>query len=176
MIARRARYNKIERITDQLLDKAGITSPSVNIKTMVRHEGIEIRSITLGKVSGLLARDGKQTIIGINRDQAVVRQRFTMAHEYGHYILHEGLQSHFDERFRINYRNEASATAGSVVEIEANYFAACLLMPRRFLDIAQALEFMDDDAGVKRLARIFSVSQHAMSLRLANLYRAYSPF
>ena len=99
-----------------------------------------------------------------------------MAHEYGHYFLHEGLHAHSDQGFRVNFRDNESATAAHVDEIEANYFAACLLMPKKFLDEVNAHEAIDDDDGVRRLSKLFEVSQHAMSLRLVNIYARHAPF
>lgn len=176
MSGRRARYGKIERLTVRLLESAGIVAPHVDIRLLVAREGIDVRFGELGDISGLLLRDGGSTTIGVNSGQAMVRQRFTMAHEYGHYFLHDGLRAHSDENFRLNFRNDMSATASDVDEIEANFFAACVLMPRRFLDQVGAAECIDDDNGVRKLAKLFRVSQHAMSLRLANLYPDHAPF
>ena len=55
-------------------------------------------------------------------------------------------------------------------EIEANFFAASLLMPERFLDADGGVDAIDDDAMVSDLAARYQVSPQAMSLRLANLY------
>ena len=65
----------------------------------------------------------------------------------------------------------ASSSAVNVEEIEANFFAACLLMPRRFLeaDPDAALVDVEDAEAVANLARRYNVSPHAMSIRLGNL-------
>lgn len=99
-----------------------------------------------------------------------------MAHELGHFFLHEGILNHFDRSFRLNYRSEESSKATNVEEVEANYFAASLLMPKIFLDADGASEFLDSDDQVRELARRYHVSQHAMSLRLVNVYGDQRPF
>ena len=176
MNVRRARYSKAEQVATSLLSKAGIRSPAVDIEGMMNQTGIEIRAGNLGAISGLIARREGRVIVCVNSNHTAQRQRFTMAHEYGHYFLHEGLVSHSDESFRVNYRDVNSSTATDVDEIEANYFAACILMPKSFLDELNAAECLDNDAEVKRMAKRFDVSQHAMSLRLAHLYARYKPF
>jgi Zn-dependent peptidase ImmA (M78 family) len=172
---RRARYSKIERIVAGLLASSAPGVP-VPVERMVKDQGIALRKGDLGEVSGLLLRDTSGTTIGVNSTQSSVRQRFTIAHEFGHFMLHEGISEHVDHSYRVNYRSEVSSQATDVDEIEANFFAASLLMPRSMLDEREAAAALDDDRKVRLLAREFDVSQHAMSLRLANLYKQFAPF
>lgn len=186
MALQRARYAKIERLVDKLLASAP-PGPPIGVEAMVRQRGITLRKGDLGEVSGLLVRREGEVTIGVNSTQHRVRQRFTIAHEFAHFILHDGIVEHVDHSYRINprdaepnirvnYRSEASSQATDVEEIEANFFAASLLMPRVQLDQHSAVLAIDDDREVKRLAALFDVSAHAMSLRLANVYRRYAPF
>ena len=176
MNVRRARYAKIRALADQVVTKHGVRAPAVPIERFLTEAGIEVRQGDLGDVSGLIARSADKVIVGLNRSQSIVRRRFTMAHEFGHYLLHEGLTTHTDTDFRVNYRDRASSEATYVEEIEANYFAASVLMPRRFLDERDASAALDDDEAVARLARTFEVSRHAMSLRLVNEYGKFRPY
>lgn len=176
MTPQRARYSRIERVVEGLLLEANITEPPVPVERMVGNHGLEVRRGDLGDVSGLLVRDGAGAVIGVNSTQSRVRQRFTIAHEFGHYLLHEGIREHVDQGYRVNYRDEESGLARNVEEIEANFFAASLLMPRRFLNARKAVRAIDDDGLVALLAKEFNVSRHAMSLRLASVYRSQSPF
>ena len=84
--------------------------------------------------------------------------------------------SGIDISCRVNFRSDESSLAVDIEEIEANFFAACLLMPKQFLIALDAIEALDSDQAVERLATAFKVSRHAMSLRLANVYRAHSPY
>lgn len=175
--ARRARYSRIERIVDGLVE--GVHAAPVPVEAMVRAHGITLRSGDLGEdVSGLLIRggDGADAIIGVNATQPRTRRRFTIAHEFGHFLLHEGISEHVDQGYRVNFRSGESALATNVEEIEANFFAASLLMPRRLLDAHGAIEAVDSDSLVGQLAATFEVSRHAMSLRLANVYREHAPY
>lgn len=172
----RARYSKITKMVDMLLDQTSSIGPPVRVERIVRDFGVEVREGALGDVSGLLVRSGNSAIIGVNSSQHRVRRRFTIAHEFGHFLLHEGISHHVDHSYRVNFRSEESSMATNVEEIEANFFAACLLMPKKFLDMDRAVEALDSDSMVRQLAKNYDVSQHAMSLRLANLYEHYTPF
>jgi Zn-dependent peptidase ImmA (M78 family) len=76
----------------------------------------------------------------------------------------------------VNFRSSESSQATNVEEIEANYFAASILMPKHLLDSLSAEEALDNDALLASLAKQFRVSRLAMSLRLANLYQDSTPF
>lgn len=173
---RRARYSKIEKLIEGLLDQHDVTQLPVPVERIVSSYGIHLRKGDLEDVSGLIVRDGPSVTIGVNAKQSRTRQRFTIAHEFGHFLLHDGMSSHVDHNYRVNFRSGASSLAVDVEEIEANFFAASLLMPKQFLDQADAIEALDSDTAVGHLARSFNVSRHAMSLRLGNVYRKYSPF
>ena len=172
---RRVRYSRIGRLAEDLA--AAVDVPPVPVETMVREHGIELRTGDLGgEVSGLLMRTGTDAVIGVNSSQHRLRRRFTIAHEFGHYLLHEEIREHVDRGYAVRFRSARSSQAVDVEEMEANFFAASLLMPRRLLDAREAASALDSDEAVKRLAAAFDVSRHAMSLRLANVYREYAPY
>jgi Zn-dependent peptidase ImmA (M78 family) len=172
----RARYAKIERLVDAVLAEYGIKKPATPLDKILKKIGIELKYGDLGDVSGLLVRSDEMATIGVNAKHPEVRQRFTIAHELGHYLLHAGLSSHFDRDYRVNYRSTESSQATNVEEIEANFFAASILMPKDFLEADEAIKALDSDVEVDKLAKRYAVSRHAMSLRLANVYRLQSPF
>jgi Zn-dependent peptidase ImmA (M78 family) len=103
------------------------------------------------------------------------QQRFTIAHELGHFLLHEGYTVHLDENLgalRINLRNSESARGEDADEKEANLFAAELLMPAAFLreDLRDKdLDLLADGAFIDKLAKKYKVSSQALTFRLAYL-------
>jgi Zn-dependent peptidase ImmA (M78 family) len=123
------------------------------------------------EISGVLIRNESGNAIGVNKKHSKVRQRFTIAHEFGHLQLHEGLPIRVDRSFRINWRRADQARPRDIEEIEANSFAAKLLMPTSMITSAHSSASfeLEDDAEVKRLAGIFGVSTQAMTFRLSQL-------
>ncbi|MEZ5246684.1 MAG: ImmA/IrrE family metallo-endopeptidase [Acidimicrobiales bacterium] len=97
--------------------------------------------------------------ITINAGEPFTRQRFTLAHEFQHIILHPFV----DEMFAGSSRTTAEARAEQLCD----YFAACLLMPK--LLVRQAWVSGGDNQNPDILARLFGVSTPAMQLRLRQL-------
>ena len=112
-------------------------------------------------VSGTLSRDDRgNAVIYLNRDDAQTRQRFTCAHEIGHYrsrTKHKRADLNF-----VDYRSTLAALGTDRDEIWANQFAAGLLMPA---DKVRELKTLGPDL----LATFFGVSKQAMELRFRNL-------
>jgi Zn-dependent peptidase ImmA (M78 family) len=135
--------------------------------------GIEVRyEPAEDELSGALIRKPGEIVIGVNASHHPNRQRFTIAHEIAHYLLHKGVDVHVDQDFRINLRDQRSE-AFSREEIEANRFAAELLMPTEFIEKdAGRFQYIDEDAK-QRLANRYLVSKDAMGLRLAKLGIVY---
>ena len=124
------------------------------------------------QLSGMVHRrkDGR-AVIGVNSLDAPTRRRFTIAHEIGHLVLHKNEQFHVDEKFPIGLRNELSSLAVDEKEIEANQFAAELLMPSHLIakDIEELPADIEADDVISRLARRYQVSIQAMTIRLSTL-------
>lgn len=96
----------------------------------------------------------QQWIIQVSRADSWKRQRFTLAHEYKHIVDHG--------RQHVLYRGTRRTTAAIQAERAADYFAGCLLVPRRMLKRAWGNGIQTTDA----LARLFQVSEKAVGVRL----------
>jgi Zn-dependent peptidase ImmA (M78 family) len=162
---------KIQEQVRKILRDNKIQRPPVPVEQIAENYGIEIRyEPAEEELSGALIRKGRnKVVIGVNSFHHPNRQRFTIAHEIAHFLLHEGIKVHVDQDFRVNLRDEQSSKAVSWEEIEANGFAAELLMPTAFItrDTQRFQTF--DEQTKQRLANRYRVSKHAMGLRLANL-------
>ena len=171
MAVSRPRFGWIERLTTELLASHRVKEPPVPIDEIVRGRGGEMRYGKLDDISGLIVREGARTFIGVNKDHLVTRRRFTLAHELGHFLLHPG-RTWYDKEYRINLRSEKSSKAEDIEEIEANFFAASILMPRPLLarDTAERYVDLENADAVKDLARLYNVSTQAMNIRLVNLF------
>src|SRR6266700_3429838 len=101
----------IEREARKLLETNAITRAPVPVENLAKALHIDVRySEGSEDVSGALIRDGASVVIAVNSAQHENRQRFTIAHELGHYLLHK-VKLHFDEDFRIDYRDATSSDA-----------------------------------------------------------------
>ena len=109
-------------------------------------------------------------MIGVNWLHHPNRQRFTIAHEIGHFVLHRG-GTYIDKGTYARFRDLESGSGTKREEREANQFAAELLMPRHLVETLLQSQHLDpgDDGSLNRLAEEFEVSALAMSFRLANL-------
>lgn len=163
------------RQANKLLDRYSLPRAPVDVVALARRLGLSIIFEDLGEgVSGLLVtRDGR-AFIGVQKREAVTRQRFTIAHEIGHYVMRHQLDNynvHVDRGYLISQRGPRSGTGMDVKEIEANHFAAALLMPTGLL--RAAISSVGDpplsDAIVTQLAKTFLVSEQAMTIRLTSL-------
>ncbi len=166
--------SRIESSASSFLAKHGIATAPVPVEEIARSEGIQvIRSTAAASEAGFLLRDGRHAIIGLNSRNTRRRQRFTLAHELGHWLLHEGRPLIVDHTVRINKRDSVSSAATDNEEIQANAFAAAFLMPADWVRAAVERELRayvpSRDELTAKLAEEFDVSQEAMSIRLINL-------
>lgn len=156
-----------------LLEEFRVEAAPVPIERIVRSLRVRVDYAPLdGELSGLAYIKDGTAIIGINTLHAPNRQRFTLAHELAHIRLHKPeLESavHVD---RGSLRRDGLSAAGvDATEIEANTFAAELLMPEKFIKAAFEGGSVDleDDEAVAALAKRFKVSEAAMRFRLSTL-------
>ena len=141
----------------------------VDVFAMARSLGLGCHAVqlTLG-ISGMLEYVSEDEYrLSYNESDPETRQRFTVAHEIGHFILHKkliGTGVDDDTAYRSTGIGKYHNTAiGLPQEREANVFAASMLMPRHL--VAKYLE-KSPDADSKDLARHLNVSEQAMSIRL----------
>lgn len=120
---------------------------------------------------GFAVKKDNDIVIFTNSCSRLSREIFTLAHEIGHAILHLNDETSFiDDSITINGRSTDEK------EQEANYFAACLLMPaddvRRFIDLGIENFGRGEDLSAMDIARImseFNVSFDMVLNRLESL-------
>lgn len=169
--------NKIEAKVRELLEAHNITQPAVPIKKVVKELNINLVSYDFGAendISGMLVIENGMGTIGYNPNNSKQRQRFTIAHELGHYLLHNHSKSEVfvDKDFIVKYRSDKNYSPAEIKqEQEANAFAAELLMPKKML-LAELSKkdyrLISETEFIKAMAKIFEVSIPAMSFRLTN--------
>lgn len=158
---------------EQLLKKEDVKAPPVPVEKIARNLGAQLRYTPFkGDLSGMVFRKKHRIIIGVNSFEHPNRQRFTIAHEIGHMLLHKGKEVYIDRAYRVNLRNTVSSEAIDEDEIEANRFAAELLMPYFMIkrDVKNIEIDLENDDDLKELARKYAVSRQALTFRIINLF------
>lgn len=129
---------------------------------------IRIDTETLGfesnHLSGSIMYNAKEGMftIAYNPSHTETRQRFTLAHELGHYFLHKDiLTSGTTITDNTMYRGSISDR----YEVQANRFAASVLMPYSLIERYKR-GYSGRSIGVRQIAEAFGVSDVAMSIRL----------
>lgn len=154
----------------ELITRFAVKTPPVPVERIARAMKIRVQYAPLdGDLSGMVAMQDDVPVIGINALHHPNRQRFTLAHEIGHFILHRNLiegSVHVDKQ--ILHRDIMAEAGTDWREIEANAFASELLMPDALLEAqpsATGIAFEDDEV-ITSLATKFRVSDAAMRFRL----------
>ena len=160
----------IEDKTYEILKNVGITKTSdIDVLKIANYLDVDVQSAKLETdISGLFVIKENKAYIRYNATESEHRQRFTIAHELGHFILHKDTPLFVDKNEKIMFRNSQSTTGELMKEREANAFAAALLMPKTFIE-QEIYKISKEQDIITYLAEIFNVSSQAMSFRLSNL-------
>jgi len=164
------RIKEIEQRADELLKAAGSGRIPVPVEDIAGHFKFRIGRAPSKDFSGFVLRKDGAGLIGINSSESPRRQRFTIAHELGHFFLHPSKEAFVD------YRQNGKKQIRTLKEREADLFAASLLMPRLelnkdFTKIAKDALFDEEQVAntISFLANRYEVSEEAMRIRLMTL-------
>lgn len=143
-----------------------LKSAPVKLTAMASELGIPVFLSSLAPaISGLIEPDEESPSgfrIRLNRHESKERQRFTLAHEIAHFLLHRSLIGGgvVDDTM---YRSALSSRR----EVEANKLAADLCMPQKLIRLERSNRMhLSDDDLVNEMAALFRVSKSAMRIRL----------
>lgn len=126
-------------------------------------ENVTLVKYPLGdKISGACLKNGKSTVIAINSNMSIGRQRYTLAHELYHLFFDKGMSSTICQ---------SKIGDGNHIEKEADQFASYLLIPQAALyEKIYELKNCDNSKlriqDVVKLEQYFGVSRQAMLFRL----------
>jgi Zn-dependent peptidase ImmA (M78 family) len=165
------RKREVRQWARDLVAQHGVTKPPIPVDRIAKSQGISLQYAPLDEeLSGMAFIKGTTAVIAVNALHHPNRQRFTIAHELAHHVLHAPLLRsgvHVDKV--ILERAQLAAKGTDDLEIEANAFASELLMPRDLFEPLVDREFdLNDEASVLALARRFKVSLAALQFRLAS--------
>jgi len=163
----------ISKEAEKLLGELALKFMPIDLEAVAKKLGINLVFDNLeDDISGFIKSEDNEAICVINKRQHANRQRFTIAHEIGHFILHcQGKDGFYiDKGFQFR-RDGNSATGVYDKEIEANNYAAGLLMPEELVkeEFQKISNEFDSYVHIPLLAKKFKVSKQAMTFRLINL-------
>lgn len=166
---------RIKDVTKLFIDKYidETTKLPIRIDEIIKEERIVVEERALSNdMSGLLIIKGDSKMIGVENSHSNVRQRFTLAHELGHFVLHSQESKVFtDVQLLFKRQSDGYSSREEKMEQEANYFAANILMPENLVkrEVVKMQYDLHDDANIEKLAVMFDVSLISMTYRLTNL-------
>ena len=159
------RFTLASRLAQKLLSDCKVKYPPVPLEPILSHLNLNLLPYDFpkDKVSAVLMRIDNLLVVGVNKNHHSNRQRFSIAHEVGHYHLGHDMDFSFDPSEVADGRFD-TAHGNSVQEQEANYFASELLMPSESLkkDFVQLRD-------AKKMAQKYDVSEQALWIRLMKL-------
>lgn len=170
---------KARREAERILREHRIRRAPVDVDKVASNYAKVVTRPLDPEVSGVLAPAGTGWLILVNASHSERRRRFSVAHELGHLILHGYTTPHADRAFL--FRDARSSEGSALEEIQANQFAAELLMPRELvlkaarshkLEHAPDEDSADEDLDklIAQMAKQFKVSRQAMTIRLSSLF------
>src|SRR5689334_21560848 len=121
------RSREARRKAREVLKMVGVSAPPVNVNEIVKFLGFDVISFEFpDSISGVTFIEGRVKSIGVNQSHARTRQRFSIAHELGHYL--SGHEAYDHSKIHVE-DHPGWLDPYNRQENEANEFAAELLMP-----------------------------------------------
>jgi Zn-dependent peptidase ImmA (M78 family) len=133
-----------------MLEWVGVTAPPVDPEAVAEALDVFVSADDLGRYTSVLAMSDRLAGILVNNAAEPRERRFAIAHELGHLVLHEAGE------FR-----DADFRGDQPIEVEANLYAARLLMPAGWLEPR-----LDRGDSVEALAVAFGVTEARMAERV----------
>lgn len=161
-------WNRLSQKHREILEKYLSECP-VRVGEIARELNVKIKVAGMPTgISGQIKNEEDGYVIRVNRYEARERQRFTIAHELAHFMLHKNLIDKSADGITDNvlYRSGAPES----IEYEANRLAAEVVMPVSQVEKALREDFnkMVTEETIEGLAGRFQVSKTAMEIRLGN--------
>lgn len=156
----------INNLTQDIIKEYNIKIPITNIEEVVQSLGGEIETDYNLEyvVSGSIRKQNDSFVISISPYQTEERKRFTVAHELGHLFLHMGYKIN-DDLWKKQDNEEYYRVGNSMLEYQANEFAAALLMPKEIYKEKMDKYTKGNMVDTAQVAMEFGVSVSAASNR-----------
>jgi hypothetical protein len=152
-------FQLVERLANKYIEKSNVTQPPVPteiIDVFDIDRPVEIRPVSLKAYQGAIWYIDDTWVLQLNKQEPPESQRVTLFHEIFHVIAHIKSTPIFRQR---------GIQEGFFNELLADYFAGCILTPRKLV-----AEKWADVKELKRMAEIFQVTELTMWFRLKTMH------
>lgn len=175
----KARIDHIRQVAHSYIKKYDLKEPPIPIEAIIRSERLTIAPMHWGKngqLDGLLVRNKR--VIAVNVEKPLRRQRFSLAHELGHYALNHDYLKQQGSEVDIDHPPLYAHRQNNQLEVEANEFANELLVPRELLlnlipkpeSGSKDLEEQFRNTPFAKLTKEVGKQQRLDATQLANLF------
>lgn len=154
------------READRVLAELGMSTFPINPIAIAEARGIDVQCESLSCSGCLVKTENTFGILYSNALRNEGFERFTIAHELGHFHLPGHPQKLFSGGRSI-HESRSGFVSRDPVEREADLFAASLLMPQRLFVAAMRAERERGVRAVRKLAALCNASITATALRFA---------
>lgn len=173
----RERQSAIDSAIAQIKLDTGMSYPEDSLLAIAKQMGLDVQvadlpdfetkgiSAIIEYLSEQESKDagGLRARVYLNSKHEPERRTFSLAHEIGHYMLHD-----HSTKYRIDHYDYSKNTQTAIEETEANYFAARFIVPKD--ELAKLWTITHD---LDEIAGYFGVSRPVIENRLKWLTRTY---
>jgi hypothetical protein len=160
------RIKAVRRAAHEWLRRFGVGGPEdIDLDELARCCGVLLLYVPFHGAQAQLVRFGRRAVIFVSTLAKRDAQRFSIAHELGHFLL-----GHRGYTFEDVVRGTPLPTSAHDDEIEANAFASEFLMPRDLLGDICGIPRVDLDLP-HEISREYNVSVLASARRVTELAR-----
>lgn len=144
----------------------------LDIHALVAQHGIEVQARKMERsIPGMMVLTRSGALITINETLPVNQQRFSLAHLFGHLLLHAQSAEVFVDRTSPIIGEGADIKRQLMQETEANEFANELLMPESVMRdrFGSSRPHPYDLESLRPLAAQFGINELVLAIRLTQL-------
>ena len=164
-------YDLARNEARRVLSEFGIVEPPVDPEEIAESLGVDVIFASFNpevsrKISGFIdfeEGDEPSARIVVNKNMSPKRMNFTIAHELGHFLMHQEYAK--SNEYRILPRSNHHSSDKPNEEKEADAFAAELIAPKGMLMRYKRI------ASLPELSSIFVASEEMLNWRIQNIER-----
>src|ERR1035441_8371461 len=157
----------VRQMVKKVLTDSKIKDAPVDLRLILSAHGVGYEEVNdfPDTVDALIVEDGIKVYAAVNSRQHPHRQRFSLAHELGHYFLHRDGMPEDSVTIDSPPEETTEVRSKSPAESEADLFAGELLVPVKLLKLHAG-------KSIPELAKVFVVSEQVVSIAISRNMQA----